>query len=354
MATDVTRSRAHARLAWAAAALAASLALGAADAAKNTIFGSELSAPNFPNSTSQDTYNALQLASQIGGHSCMTWHWGESSSLQPVVALAPSMRQFGLKVMMQMATTFLGNPAPPQPLKPSFADPDTKARFIRDVTMMAIAKPDYLVITTEVNLMYRFNRPEFDNFLPLYRQAYSTVKLFSPKTKVGVSFLYKLWVGNYFIDHIDLPSMVTPYDFIAFTSYPEDLVRDGSYASIADIPPSWYGLARIAYPGQAIVFSEVGWASKGYGTPELQAEFVRNLPRLMSTTHPELVTWAMLYDVQYFSRSLLTPSAVDFLTNLGVDIDTLFLHFNGMGLLNGDGTPKPGLDDARNLVFPAP
>jgi hypothetical protein len=87
---------------------------------------------------------------------------------------------------------------------------------------------------------------------------------------------------------------------------------------------------------------------------EQQAEFMRNLPRLMSTTRPELVTWAMLYDVDYFTRKLLSADAVSFLEGINVDIDSLFLRFNGMGLLDGTGAPKPGLFDAANLVFPKP
>jgi hypothetical protein len=354
MAIDRRKSMAGRLARRLALSLLVGLSAPAALAVKDTPLGVELVAANFPNSTATDTVNALLIAAQIGSHTCMTWHWGEPDSLPRILSLMPSIRQFKLKTVIQMATTFLGDPAPGAAYQASFASAATRNHFLANVADIAATKPDYLVLTTEVNLMYRFNRPEFDNFRSLYTQAYSLVKSISPNTKVGVSFLYKLWVGNYFVDHVDLPAQLMPHDFIAFTSYPADLVQDGSFASISDIPALWHGLSRQAYPTETIIFPEVGWSSKGTGTPELQAEFVRNLPRLMSTTRPELVTWALLYDVEFFTRQLLSPDAVAFLTGLGIDIDLLFEHFNAMGLLDGYGNPKPSLNDAAAIDFSKP
>jgi len=326
-----------------------------AQTAKDTPFGTELVAANFPNSSVQDIVDALNVSAAVGGHSCMTWHWGDPNSpLAVIVSLPPAMRQFGLKSVIQIGATFLGNPSPPPGYVASFGDVQVRQRYLNDVTAVAAAQPDYIVMQTEANLMYRFNRPEFENFRSLYAEAYAAVKAVSPNTKVGISYLYSQWFLDWVINDIDVPALLTPYDFVAFTTYPEWLVSDGHYPNIAAIPPDFHGYARIAYPDASIVFSEVGWSSKGRGTPELQVEFVQNLPRLLSTVGPELVTWALLYDVEFFQRSLLSPEDIVFLEDLGVDIDSLFEHFNGMGLLRGDGTPKPALSDALNLIFPQP
>jgi hypothetical protein len=326
-----------------------------AQVAKDTPFGTELVFANFPNSTAQDMANALAVSAAVGSHSCFTWHWGDVNSPRSVVeSLPPLLRQFGLKSMIQIGATFLGNPGVPPEYVPSFGDPAVRARYLQDITAIAQAHPDYIVLTTEANLMYRFNNPEFQNFRTLYTEAYNAVKLVSPNTKVGASYLYALWFLDYVVNGLDVPALLAPSDFIAFTTYPEWLVREGHYASIADIPPEFHGQARVAYPNASIVFSEVGWASKGRGTPELQVEFVRNLPRMLSTVQPELVTWALLYDVEFFQPSLLSPEATQFLINLGVDIDSLFEHFNGMGLLRGDGVAKPALVDALELDFSTP
>ncbi|CAN5169360.1 hypothetical protein BH11PSE9_BH11PSE9_20410 [soil metagenome] len=327
----------------------------ASHAAKDTPFGTELVAAGFPNSTSQDFFTALTLSAALGSHSCFTWNWGDASSPRSmVVSLPPLIQQFGMKSVIQIGATFLGNPAPPDGFVKSFADPQVRQRYLDDVTAIANSHPDYIVLTTEANLMYRFNRAEFENYRTLYAEAYNAVKRISPKTSVGVSYLYSLWFLDYIINHIDVPALIAPADFVAFTSYPEWLVREGHYPDIASIPTDFHGYARLAYPKARIVFSEVGWASKGRGTPALQAEFMRNLPRLMSTTQPELVTWALLYDVEFFTRNLLTPDATKFLVDLNVDIDSLFEHFNGMGLLSGTGVAKPALQDAVNLKFVVP
>ncbi len=333
--------------AWAMLAVAA----GGTHAAKDTPFGVELIPPNFPLSSVNDVVNSIVLISQIGSHGSKIGVWGDPDALSKLGPLADAMRQFGLKSMLQLGTTFLGTPAPPPGFVRSFGDPNTRARLLADVLVLARAKPDYLVLTTEANLMHRFSPAEFELYRSLHSEAYALAKATSPNTKVGVSYLYSLWFADFHISKVDVPAKLQPYDFIAFTTYPEWLVREGHFASIAAIPPEWYGASRLAYPNAAIVFSEVGWASKVRGTPAIQQEYLRNLPRLMSTVRPQLVTWAVLHDVEYYSRALLSPESTAFLEGIGVDIDALFGHFNGMGLLDGFGNPKPGLIDAGKLVF---
>lgn len=337
-------------------ALALVLALPAAQAlaAKDTIFGIELIPAHFPNSSSQDFVDTLSLTAQAGGHSSLIWHWSDTQTRDQIPAIVAGMRQFGLKSLVQVGAIFLNAPGPPEGYVKSFGDTWTRVRFLNDVTMIANTQPDYVVLATEINLLYRFNPAEFAHYRTLYAQAYATIKAISPGTKVGVSFLYSLWFANYFLDNIDVPAMLGTMDFIAFTTYPEWLLREGHFARIQDIPPDFHGAVRIAYPNARVVFSEVGWASKVRGTPEEQALFVRELPRLLSTARPELVTWAVLHDMEFFNRSLLDAASTQFLESIGVDIDALFGHFNAMGLRDGFGNPKPSWSDALQLQFTVP
>ena len=325
---------------------------GVALAAKDTIFGAEMLAANYPNTTAVDVGKALQLPASIGGHSSHIGVLADQSKLADIPLIASTMRQAGLKVMLQIGAVLIDTPAPPVGMVQSFGDPQVRALYLQSAVKLALAKPDYLVLCTEANLLYRFNRPEFENFRTLYTEMYNAVKLVSPKTKVGASFLYTIWFLNKFFDNVDVPEMLKPYDMLSFTGYPEDIIHAGVYDSIASMSPDWYGAARYAYPNASIGFSEIGWSSKVRGTPELQAEFVRNLPRILSTVKPEFVTWAVLHDVEFFNRGLLTPEQIAFLEGLGVDIDTLFGHFNGMGLLDSQGNAKPAFSEAQKLVFP--
>jgi hypothetical protein len=327
----------------------------AQNTAKDTVFGSELVPPNYPDSSPDETFAALASIAEVGGHVSYVWHWNNPESFAGWAQLVPVARHYGLKVFFQIGTIFLNNPAAPFGVPNSFGDPDTRYRFLIDVIQVAQTEPDYLVLTTEVNFLYRFNRPEFEHFRELYTMAYQLVKAISPNTKVGVSHHYSLWFVQRYFDEVDVPGMITPTDFEAFTTYPEDLIDAGVYASLEDIPAEWHGLAREHYPGRPILFSEIGWSSKApHSSLESQAEFLRQLPRLMSVAKPELVTWALFADVAFFQRSLLTPETTAFLESLGVDIDRLFLRFNGLGLIDMAGVPKPSLAEAAAMVFEEP
>lgn len=342
-------------LAGLAAFLALALPAGPAGAAKDTPFGSELVAPNYPDSSVDETFAALSSIAQIGGHVSFVWIWSDPGSVNGWTTLVPVARGNGLKVFLQIGTIFLGNPAPPPGFAKSFGDPATRSRFLTDVRRLALTQPDYLVLTTELNFLYRWNRPEFEHFRTLYAQAYREVKTLAPNAKVGVSYHYSMWFVQRFLDHVDVPALVSPTDFVAFTTYPEDLIDAGVYSSIADIPAEWHGIARSVYPDKTILFSEIGWSSKApHSSPEQQAEFVRNLPRLMSIAKPELITWALFADVGFFTRSLLTAEDTTFLVNLGVNIDRLFERFNGLGLVDFQGVAKPAMGEAAALVFPKP
>jgi hypothetical protein len=343
----------HTSLRW-AAALAACLFHFGEPAAKNTPFGTELIAANYPNTTYQDLLDAVAITRDIGGHSSRIWYWGDEQAIGAMPILLQLEREAGLRTLVQMSSIFVGEPAPPAGMVKSFANAATRQRYLTDVGRLAAMRPDYLVLMTEANIMYRFYPAEFKNYQSLYAEAYNKVKSISPNTKVGLSYLHTLWYVNQFIDGIDVPALTPALDFVGFTTYPEDLVRKGVFASIADIPASWYGSTRQAYPKKTICFTEVGWASKVYGTPEVQAEYVRNLPRLMSLAKPELITWAVLHDTGFYTRELLDAPTTAFLVSLGVDIDSLFGHFNGMGLFDSSGNAKPAFYDAARLVFPQP
>jgi hypothetical protein len=323
-----------------------------AQAAKNTPFGAEMIAANYPNTSSEDVIRALALTSLVGGHSSHIWSFGNQDELAHFPGLVSLMRGAGLKSLLQVAPVFIDTPAPPEGYVRSFSDLRVRLLYLDSITKLARTRPDYLILATEINLLYRFNEPEFEYFRTLYRDAYALVKRISPNTKVGLSYLYTLWYAHYVLNNIDVPAMLEPADFIAFTTYPEELVFEGPFASIEDMPPEWYGAARMAYPNKLIGFSEVGWSSKLNSTPERQAEFVRHLPRLMSVVNPEFVTWAVLHDVDFFAKDkLLTPELISWLEGFGVDIDRLFGRFNAMGLLEGNGVAKPGLYEAFGLDF---
>lgn len=323
--------------------------------AKDTPFGVGFVLKDFPNSTLADVQYALTRAAAVGGHLSFVWSWKKTQGLALIETVVPLARSLGLKIVMQIAPTALGEPAPPAGLPFSWADPALRTRFLADVERIAQMHPEYLNLCAEVNFMYHFHRDQFDAFVPIYREAYNLVKSISPETKIGFSMLDILWVGY---GQWNLPAELglDKLDFIAYTSYPDPFFYDGRLGAttIDAFPADWYSLPRIVYPNIPILLTELGWSSRDRGSDADQAKFIQNLPRLFESLKPELVTWAVLSDISFFDASILPESALAFLASLNVDPHILFDRFNGMGLTTSEGANKPGWYRALQLVLPTP
>ena len=315
-----------------------------------TSFGVNFTPAHIPNSTQADVTQALAETGAVATHISYIWEWGsdETSSFNNASQLTQTARLLNLKVFLQITPTSLGTPAVPADLtNPSFGDPDVRHRFIQDAQSLAGLQPDYLVLATEINLLYYLNRPEFDQFQTLYQQAFQAVKAISPSTKVGVSYHMDMFFG---FSQEDILTLMTPRDFVAFTSYPAWLVYQGFYKTVADIPASWYDRIRLFISGP-VIFSEFAWTTGGLGNLDDQQAFVTRLPELMHDVRPELITWAMLHDVEHFYTSLLNTAQIQILLGFGVDPTELFDELNNMGLLSWDGPPKPAWFAALGLSF---
>lgn len=341
-------------------ALFAAVALGcvastSAWSAKDTPLGMGFVLTNYPDSTLADVQDAIAKAATVGGHLSFVWSWRKADGLAMIERIAPVARSQGLKILLQIAPTALGKPAPPQGLAYTWADPALRTRFLADVERVAALQPEYLNLCAEVNFMYYFEPSEFQAFIPIYREAYDRVKAISPGTAVGFSMLDVLWMGY---QQWSVPEELAAgkYDFIAFTSYPDPLFYDGTLGvtSIDDFPGDWYGLARQIYPTTPILVTELGWSTRQSGSEGDQARFIDNLPRLFAEVKPELVTWTVLSDISFFDPSILPPSALEFLAALGVDPAELFDRFNGMGLFTTDGVAKQAWYHALQLQLPEP
>lgn len=314
-------------------------------------FGITINAANHPNETEIDAWRALMKAGAIASHGSFIWNWSFQAGFEKYAKLVPVMHKIGLKSFVQFSPNFIGSPAPPSGVgvEKSYADSDVCAKYLEDIERLANLKPNYLVVGTEINLMYYFHRKEFFLYAPLYRQAYDLVKSISPDTKVGVSYIYRLFV---FDKEFFLPDYLGPHDFIAFSSYPDWWVEKGFFSSSAEFPADYYTAIRQVFPDTPIIFSEIGWPDRGdHSSLEEQAIFVSRLPELMEGVRPDLIIWTLLHDTTFFKRDILDQKTIDFLESLGLDISKLFGGFNSMGICNLDGTFKPAWDEAVKLDF---
>jgi hypothetical protein len=322
-----------------------------AQAKQNTPFGSLFNPAHTPDGTTtiEDVVLGLAQTATFGGHVSYMYGWPSGDAgLDYLALLVPLFRQFGLKVFLQMAPTILGEAQPPDGLPASFADPQVRARYLSDVERLASFHPDYLNLCAEVDFLPFLNPGDTAAFASLYREGYALAKQISPDTQVGVSYHLKLFFG---LEEYWLPDYLGPQDYVAFTTYPSEVLHDGSIPSLADFPTAYYDRVRAAFPSAPIIFSEVGWSSVAPSSPQQQADFISALPRLMQNVDPVFVTWTTLSDTHYFQDGLLTDRQKAILQRLGVNMDTLFDHFNNMGIVDWNGAEKPAYNAAVELSF---
>jgi len=314
--------------------------------AANERFGTGFTPARYPLSTDDDVLQALRENLALGAYTTYVWDWGASDDVDQLHDFVPLVRSVGLKPFLQISPTALGEASPPAGLVGrTFGDADVRARYLSDVDELAVLQPEYMNLAAEINLLAYRNPGQFTNYKSLYREAYARVKEISPNTKVGISLHMDLFFGDeQFTIMEDLP-----HDYVGFTSYPAWAVHEDYYESPTEMVTDYYDRIRVVFPKEDIVFTEMGWPSGGRGTLEEQAEFVRNLPRLLEGVRPDLVLWALQHDVGHYQVSNLTPEQIAIIENFGVDPNQLFDELNSTGLLSWAGPPKPAYFDALNL-----
>jgi len=315
-----------------------------------TPFGSLFNSAHTPeNPTSDDIRSALAQMGTIAGHGSYMYEWPTGKEgMDFGDLLVSAFRAYGLKVFLQFAPVKLGQAQPPDGLAPSLWDPQVQWRYLVDVAHLASLHPDYLNLCAEADLIAAFLPSEWPAYVALYQSAYNLVKQISPNTQVGVSYHMDLFFAA---SEMWMPGNLGPYDYVAFTTYPSWIVHQGYVPNVSAIPSAFYDRVRLVFPTQEIIFSEVGWPSDGQGTPAQQADFVGELPRLMSGVRPSMVTWTTLSDTHYFEMARLNALQRKILEELHVDVQALFAQFNSMGLFDWNGAAKPAYTAARSIQF---
>jgi hypothetical protein len=330
------------------------IAGGFADAAygqaKNTPFGVLMTPSHMPLPGPADIGQAIFETATVGGHVSYMVEWPtHERDIENIEGLLPIYRMMGLEVFLQFAPTSVGGALPPEGYATTFADPALRALYLDNIRRLAEFEPEYLNLAAEINLLYYANPQEWDHFKSLYQEAYAAAKAISPTTQIGVSFHLDLLFG---FGQLELIGNLGPQDYIGFTTYPSWTVEKGVFASVADIPTDYYARIRTVLGSSLpVIFAEVGWSHDGGTTLEEQAAYVAELPRLMNSTAPTLITWSMLHDVDHFKVEYLTDEQRALLEGFDLDPAVLFAQLNSMGLLAWNGPPKPSWFAALNLVF---
>ena len=326
---------------------------------KNTIattrsaarFGIVANPANDPISSEDDIFRAMEKAKTVASQISVFATFRSQSKLPEVLNLLPVIDKLGMTALVQIAVQFLGKPDPPANLPPTFGDAAVRALFLHNVRQIAEHHPKTIVLAPEVNILYWINRPEFNLFASLYKEAYREIKQISPQTDVGISLHYTLFRG---CEQFAILDALGPRDFIGFTTYEIWMIDEGIFGSVKEFPPQWWSWMRWAYPNDKIIITEIGFPNSRDSTPQMQADFVKRLPELLRDVEPESVNWTLLSNVTFFALAALDQGTLDFLRDIGVNGDVLMGRLNNMGLHSHPGLPKPAWFEALKLNYDWP
>ena len=297
----------------------------------------------FPQGTKALIDEAFGNASQFGHTISFFWDWASDDQLSSLIADVKLAQALGFKTVVNMTVNDVPLMDAPPGYAATFASPATSTKYIQDVALLASVNPTYLNIYPEVNLLARYDAPEFANYEKVYPTAYAVAKAASSTTLVGTSMLDVVWEGNH---EQGLPDQLGPHDFIGVTTYPFS-----QFATPADLPADWYSQWRTVYPTSKILFTEVGWGSAAPLSDEAQAQYIAALPAMMAGASPDVIAWSLQYDGAWYNTADLKPFQLQFFQQVGKDPQFLYDQFNADGLFNDDGSPKASYYAAKNLNF---
>jgi len=202
-------------------------------------------------------------------------------------------------------------------------------------------RPRYLGLASEINTYADAHPDDFPNFLALYTEVYDAVKAESPETQVFVTFqwedLNNLWPQPDEPDYVpgtikwnQIEDFEPRLDLWVISSYPY-IVFD----SAAAIPEDYF-TPLLTKTRKPLAVAEGGWISKDFkhlkADPDDQIGYLQAIDDQIGH---RLAFWIYLLirDIDIGSYAGIIESR---------DLETLEF-FTTVGLIDGDGTPKPAL-----------
>jgi hypothetical protein len=237
---------------------------------------------------------------------------------------------------------------------PKFSNPRIRNAYTNyALWVVRTFHPRYLGLASEINTYMDTHPEDAPNFLSLYNEIYSAIKLEAPQTRIFVTFqweelnsLIPQLAGGHLPNQIDWEKikMFEPkLDLWVISSYPFVAYKSG-----AEIPPGYY-TPLLSQTSKPLAVAEGGYSSRGVGSPQGAPEDqVSYLNAIHGQIGQRLAFWVYLL-LNDFNQSSYA-SAMQAGGQSTKDINTLGM-FASVGLRNSDGSPKPAMalwDSFRN------
>ncbi len=161
--------------------------------------------------------------------------------------------------------------------------------------------PAYFFIGNEISIYWAQDSADYLNWIAFYNQAYDSIKVHSPSSKVGTTFNYEHLSGNG-----NFVGFNTPYwnafnaldtgkiDIIGLTVYPFF-----NYAHANSVPVNYLDTIFSRMGNKPVAITETGWPGDSligqwYASPAEQMDYVDKIFSIISGKNVEVVNWLFL------------------------------------------------------------
>jgi hypothetical protein len=181
----------------------------------------------------------------------------------------------------------------PEGVRASLDDPEFRELWVGEARDLAGEfQPEYLSLGNEINDFLFLNPGDLQDYLSLFEDAYSAVKMVSPGTKVFAVVSYNHLIENEQWDLLE--SLCERGDLIGLTTYPWQ-----GFDNPGDLPEDYYRKVE-DHCDKPLAFTEIGWVSDpGTGSSEKeQAAFLERFLELTKGLDLEMVNWLFLHETE--------------------------------------------------------
>ncbi|MCB9246355.1 MAG: glycosyl hydrolase 53 family protein [Flavobacteriales bacterium] len=198
--------------------------------------------------------------------------------------------------------------------------------------------PEYIFIGNEINFYWAQDSVDFLNFVGFYHQAYDTIKLYSPNTKVGTIFNYEHLSGNGVNVGWNTPywNALNVFNFNKIDVFGMTVYPFFNYNQASLVPSNYMSDFFQQIGNKQVYFTETGWPADSFiGTwtcsPQQQEIYIDSLVNFVSQGNVIGLNWLYLH-------YLMDPQIND-----GIKI------FNSVSLRDSLGLDRPALLKWTNL-----
>ncbi len=185
----------------------------------------------------------------------------------------------------------------------NWTNSNTKNLFLQMLIHAADSlQPAYMFLGNEISFYWAQDSVDYMNYVSFYEQAYDSIKIHSPSTKVGVIFNYEHLSGNG-----PLVGFNTAYwnalnvfdtsrvDIFGFTVYPFF-----KYTTANAVPLNYLDPVFNKIGNKAVAITETGWPADSilatwYCSPQQQVDYVNRIFSIINGHNVEVVNWLFLY-----------------------------------------------------------